>query len=99
MVENVPRIGLDSAKVVTIPDSVIYRALGEGDISDEFEIGRSPRSKHWKLEASQFAKVHQITKEAAEAILRVDLTGAYGQDKVPNNPTVNLVAEKPTLRN
>jgi hypothetical protein len=94
IVQNVPKIGVDSVKVTTIPDNAIFRALGEGDISDEFEIGRSLRSKRWRLEVPRFAREHRISNEAAEAILRVDLTGAYGKDRVPNNPNVQLVGGK-----
>jgi len=94
IIEKIPEIAVDSVKVVTMTENILFRALGEGDISDEFEFGRSTRSRQWKLEVPRFARVHRVSNEAAEAMLRVDLTGAYGRDTVPNNPTVHLVGGK-----
>jgi hypothetical protein len=94
IVDSIPHFNIDPVKVVTIPDNIIFRALGEGDISDEFESGRTARSKHWKLKVSQFGNARGLSKEAAEAILRVDLTGAYGKENIPNNPAVHLVGGK-----
>ena len=93
-VDSTTRFNIDPVKVVTLSDSVIFRALGEGDISDEFESGRTARSKRWKLNVSQVGRLRGLSKEAAEVILRVELTGTYGKETIPNNPAIHLVGGK-----
>jgi hypothetical protein len=95
IIEDVTKIQADGVKVVTIPDKMIFRALGEGDISDEFELGKSTRSIRWKKrDVPQFAKAQRASKEVAEAILRVEFTGAYGKETVPGKPEVHYVGGK-----
>jgi hypothetical protein len=92
---GLPQIAEDPVKVVNLPDAITFTAISEADIFNEFQAARSSRSKKWQRTIPSYAQRLGIRdRDAAKAVLLVDLTGTYGAEMVPSNPTIRLVGGK-----
>jgi len=84
--------GFTTTKIVASKEAIYFTNIGESDVFDEFVAGKSQRSLVWRQQIRTYARQHGIADiDMAEAMMLVDLTGSYGQEKVSDRSTVQLV--------
>jgi hypothetical protein len=100
IIENATEIQADGVKVVTILDKTIFRALGEGDISDEFELGKSTRSLRWKIKTCLGSpRLRARAKKLPRLYCGSSLLVPTAKKPFPGNQKSTTWVEKPMLRN